>query len=108
MSKYLISSTYPPSLTRDADGYVRVHGGTVTAIQLGRLTLPITTKFPASTTLADFTWNRPVPKPFQPVIKQVAGSKGNTYIIKSTPSGKWECSCSGYTFRRTCKHIKGV
>jgi hypothetical protein len=103
--QYKIWSTYPPSLTQDLRGYKTVHAGTITAIQVGRVTLPNDTKFPASTTLDQFVWQRPTPKVFQPTIKHVAGSKGKTYIVKSTANGKWECSCPGYSFRRTCKHI---
>ena len=106
--KYQIWCAYPPVLTEDAQGYKTVHGGSISKIVAGKFSLPITTKFPASTTLADFVWQRPITKAFTPTIRRVEGSKGKTYIVKSTPSGKWECSCSGYTFRRTCKHIKGV
>jgi SWIM zinc finger len=38
---------------------------------------------------------------------QVTGSNGNTYII--TIDGKHKsCTCSGFQFRRSCKHIVGV
>jgi len=38
---------------------------------------------------------------------QVSGSNGNTYVV--TVDGKYKsCSCSGFQFRRSCKHIVGV
>ena len=36
-------------------------------------------------------------------VKEVAGSKGQTYIVNLDEN---TCSCPGYTFRGTCKHIK--
>jgi uncharacterized Zn finger protein len=35
--------------------------------------------------------------------KEVKGSKGQTYIINLDEN---TCTCSGYTFRGACKHIK--
>jgi len=35
---------------------------------------------------------------------EVQGSKGNTYYI--TMSDTPNCSCPGYQFRGSCKHIK--
>jgi len=37
----------------------------------------------------------------------VQGSKGNTYIV-TKENGKATCSCSGFQFRRTCKHSQAV
>jgi hypothetical protein len=37
-------------------------------------------------------------------VKEVKGSKGNTYYITMTDDPT--CSCPGYTFRGNCKHIK--
>jgi hypothetical protein len=37
----------------------------------------------------------------------VQGSKGNTYIV-TKEGGKASCSCPGYNFRRTCKHVREV
>lgn len=37
----------------------------------------------------------------------VQGSKGNTYIV-TKENGKASCSCPGYNFRRTCKHVQEV
>ena len=36
-------------------------------------------------------------------IKEVSGSKGQTYIVNLDEN---TCSCPGYTFRGTCKHVK--
>jgi hypothetical protein len=35
----------------------------------------------------------------------VKGSKGDTYTV-TIGSGKSHCTCSGFQFRRTCKHVK--
>jgi len=37
----------------------------------------------------------------------VQGSKGNTYIV-TKEDGKAHCSCPGYGFRKTCKHIQEI
>ena len=37
----------------------------------------------------------------------VQGSKGNTYIV-TKENGKSTCTCQGYSFRKTCKHIQEV
>lgn len=39
------------------------------------------------------------------VVARVSGSKGNEYVITRGSSGL-SCSCSGFKFRGTCKHIK--
>ena len=35
----------------------------------------------------------------------VKGSKGDSYTV-TIGSGKSHCTCSGFQFRRTCKHVK--
>lgn len=35
----------------------------------------------------------------------VKGSKGDEYLV-TIGAGKADCTCSGFQFRRTCKHIK--
>lgn len=37
----------------------------------------------------------------------VDGSKGNKYIVTRV-SGHYSCTCTGFTFHKTCKHIKSV
>ena len=35
----------------------------------------------------------------------VAGSKGDQYTVSQTGT-KWNCTCSGFQFRKMCKHVK--
>lgn len=35
----------------------------------------------------------------------VQGSKGNTYIV-TKENGKVTCTCPGFGFRKTCKHVQ--
>jgi hypothetical protein len=37
-------------------------------------------------------------------IIEVAGSKGSKYIVTSDSKG-WTCTCTGFQFRKQCKHI---
>jgi hypothetical protein len=52
------------------------------------------------------------PVQFQPKTEHkkvitVPGSKGNTYTV-TKESGRTSCTCTGYTFRKTCKHLSLV
>lgn len=40
-------------------------------------------------------------------VTQVAGSKGNTYTVIKEGS-RASCTCPGYSFRKTCKHLSMV
>ena len=37
----------------------------------------------------------------------VKGSKGDSYTV-TLGSGKMHCTCSGFQFRKSCKHVKEV
>jgi len=37
----------------------------------------------------------------------VKGSQGNSYTV-TVGSGKMHCTCSGFQFRKSCKHVKEV
>jgi hypothetical protein len=37
----------------------------------------------------------------------VQGSKGNTYIV-TKENGEVACSCPGFQYRKSCRHIEGV
>ncbi len=38
----------------------------------------------------------------------VAGSGGKTYTVKVYPNGTKYCDCSGFKFRKDCKHVRSV
>ena len=44
----------------------------------------------------------------EPRTIKVEGSKGNTYTITIKSSGEHSCSCPGYGFRGTCRHIDNL
>lgn len=46
-----------------------------------------------------------VPQNDKPVTITVTGSKGDTYVV-TKENGRVSCSCPGFNFRRTCKHIQ--
>jgi hypothetical protein len=66
---------------------------------------------PSGTTLDDIRWN-PIIQPTQSASKaqeavfHVEGTKNNKYTVKRSANGLWSCECLGFSFRRTCKHIK--
>ena len=37
----------------------------------------------------------------------VTGSKGNAYLV-IRQDGKYNCSCPGFTFRKSCRHLSEV
>lgn len=37
----------------------------------------------------------------------IKGSRGDTYTV-TVGSGKMHCTCSGFQFRKSCKHVKEV
>lgn len=38
----------------------------------------------------------------------VSGSKGNEYVVTVTNGVPTSCTCPGYQFRRTCKHVQST
>lgn len=46
-----------------------------------------------------------IPVKNERITKTVQGSKGQTYIV-TKENGKVSCTCTGYQFRKTCKHIQ--
>ena len=93
---------WPPVLTR------MPMSGQLYAIS-GSTWIPV----PDGTTRADLpkymTWERPQSAPEAPQMDRwtVTGSKGDSYRVEAY-SGSWRCSCKGYQYRRSCRHIEEV
>jgi hypothetical protein len=78
--------------------------------QLYAISSTVWVPVPDGTTRADLpkymTWEPPAIEPEAPQARRwtVAGSKGDSYRVEAY-GGFWRCSCRGYEFRRTCRHI---
>lgn len=102
---YKVTSTYPPALSHHPDGGLKIVAGTISKVEVGKATIPADSRLPADTTTAQLVWAQPEPSTTQPAIKMVAGAKGKTYVVTTLPTGRQTCTCPGFTFRRTCKHL---
>ena len=106
---YEVHSVYPPTLWKNLKNEVRVVGGTVYKLIWNGISLAVDQPLPHTVTLENLTWvpMRVIPKAAQLQTYTVAGSKGAVYTVTILPTGKRSCTCPGYNFRRTCKHIAG-
>lgn len=43
-----------------------------------------------------------------PDVITVQGSKGETYYITNEGGGDWACTCPGFKFRGSCKHVAEI
>jgi hypothetical protein len=51
-------------------------------------------------------WDRPVIEDTKKLTWEVQGSKGNIYKVTFEEGTRWSCTCPGFNWRRTCKHIE--
>lgn len=102
-----IKSSLPPALyTLPGDTSYRVAGGHV--ISVNGVDLAISPPIPLSVGYSDIVWQPTNPtNAVQPKSITVQGKTG-TYIVKIAVNGVKSCSCPGYSFRRTCKHLVQV
>ena len=42
-----------------------------------------------------------------PITYQVEG-KGKTYLVTQDSRGKLSCNCTGFSYRKTCTHVKDI
>lgn len=98
-------SSMNPALTPAPGGY-RVIGGTVNRIRWGGKAVGVQTVFPPETRLESIRWMKPTPKGLAPTVVKVKGSTGKVYLVERGASGKWSCTCPGFTYRRFCKHTE--
>lgn len=98
--KHKVKSHMPPTVITTLSGTFAVFGGNW---------IPV----PADTTLEEVTkWWEPVRfvKKAMPTADKsfkVKGSKGDVYVV-SVQNNVWNCTCSGFGFRRKCRHIDSV
>lgn len=106
---YKIWSTYPPAVYELPAGVTRIAAGTISKVMWGDIEVDHSGAFPVGTLPTHFEWMQPEIVSSGPLTAEYAyGSKGDIYIVETWPNGRATCSCSGYSFRRTCKHIKGA
>lgn len=90
----------PPTVITTLSGTYAVFGGNW---------IPV----PVGTSLQEVTkWWVPAYTPTKSLptsnkIFKVKGSKGSMYDVSVT-NGVWSCNCSGFGFRRKCRHIDEV
>ncbi len=105
---YKVTSTYPPALSHHPAGGLKIVAGSISKVEVGKFSIPADTRLPADTTTAQLVWVKPEPSPMtatKATTKTVAGTKGKTYVVTTLPTGRQTCTCPGFTFRRTCKHL---
>jgi hypothetical protein len=70
--------------------------------------LPYWIEVPESTTLSDIEWISPKTKPIirpKEEFREVPSSRGNkTYEVAVRSDGRKKCTCSGFMYRRHCRH----
>jgi len=81
--------TGPDELTIEVGGYIPVRVVKKDKIVEGYAVAKVTTNVAKAK-----TWT-------------VKGSKNNTYTVNYN-SGRYECTCPGFQFRRVCKHVNEI
>ena len=102
---YNVESTYPPALTYHPLGGRLIIAGTIYSVKVGSTPIPINQRLPESTSVSQLVWVKPEPPKVTTDTQVVQGSKGKQYIVTTLPTGRKTCTCPGFSFRRTCKHI---
>lgn len=95
-----IKSFLPPTIFESQHGRWAVAGSQW---------LPISKNVTLEMIREAWTPDRPVrtPKTFKEGSWKVKGSKGDSYTV-SNQNGQWDCNCTGFGFRRKCKHIDSI
>jgi len=97
--------SHPPILSGG-----RVYGGQVTRLMFGGRDVPPDSLLPRGIGLGDIHWHPPrvasTPRTVRSVHK-VSGSGGKVYTVVVEGNRK-VCTCVGFQYRRTCKHLQMV
>lgn len=106
MGKIKIKSTYPPVIWLMVDGTKRVSAGTILEVNGRKWNKPYL-HVKAHCQKSDIVWERPTAeKKVKSFTKQVKGSKGNVYTVTRRENGSWHCTCTGFHYRKNCRHIQ--
>jgi hypothetical protein len=121
MSKVLVSEFYMHGMDKPKRRYA-IKGGTIPPFTMelngNRYIMPGWYKLKPDEATPDIKdiayYPYKAPKPNIPDIDsnkvyKVKSSKGDKeYLVQMNNSGSMECTCPGYQFRRSCRHIKTV
>lgn len=80
----------------------------ITKVQDRTYVIPAWQEVPNGTTYDDIQviGQRTVVPIQQPRTISITGSKGNEYTVTFDTFGRANCTCIGFSYHRTCKHIK--
>jgi len=91
-----IKGPYPPVIAEFSGQLYAISGRSRVAVPWG-------------TALTDVSWTPPArrkPRPLKSYTRKVRSSKGfGIYTVTVRSDGRHFCTCSGYKFRRQCRHI---
>lgn len=103
------SSCRPVLLTTPSRSKTMIIGGTIYEVNGKPWNAPYVAITPAGITLADIDWISP--HTHQASISQnrtwqVVSSNGKgIYLVREEPDGRLTCNCSGFHYRRKCRHL---
>ena len=121
MSKVLVSEFYMHGIDKQKRRYA-IKGGLIPPFTLelngNRYIMPGWYKLsededmPNKADIAYYPYKpkrEPLPNIDKNKVYKVKSSKGDKdYLVQMNNSGSMECTCPGYQFRRSCRHIKSV
>ena len=93
-----IKSFLPPTIVETQNGRWAVAGSQW---------LPIPKTVTLEMVRAAWIPDRPKKQVFKSGNWKVNGSKGDSYTVTNV-NGQWNCTCTGFGFRRKCKHIDSI
>ena len=121
MSKVLVNEYYIHGMKKPKRSYA-IHGGLIPPFTMtcngeryimpGWYKLKQNEETPNIEDIAFYPYKpkkEPLPNIDSNKVYKVKSSKGNKeYLVQMNNSGSMECTCPGYQFRRSCRHIKTV
>jgi uncharacterized protein YegP (UPF0339 family) len=111
MPKLIVKSTYKPIIS-EWKGKRRLYAGSIISVNGQQIPEGHYVWIGKKFNLSDIEWEpafRSVPIPKSKQTFKVPSSKpGKFYNVVKYDNGKITCDCSGYMYRKKCKHISQV